>query len=211
MKQKTDPTELALRGMPRCRVARGGGGGGGGAEEGAGPGHHPPRGSRGRGRKNFAATPSQVGNIITTCLPAEEAIFFEKALFDKCATFVENACSAPHGQQGQESQERQDPNVLGYLSKVPVQCILEALKECFPTRCVRISRLSSVADLTCGFEPISDTSTLSPGSITVGSKPLSVQGEWLQFYLLECLVNFAKRPPRVANTKDCSNNAKTLR
>ena len=206
MKRKTDPTELALRGMPRCRTARGGGGGG--AEEGAGPGHHPPRGSRGRGRKNFAATPSQVGNIITTCLPAEEAIFFEKALLDKCATFVENACSAPLGQQGQESQERQDPNVLGYLSKVPVQCILEALKECFPTRCVRISRLSSVADLTCGFEPISDTSTLSPGSITVGSKPLSVQGEWLQFYLLECLVNFAKRPPRVANTKDCSNKTK---
>jgi hypothetical protein len=90
MKRKTDPTELALRVMPRCRVARGGGGGGGGAEEGAGPGHHPPLGSCGRGRKNFAATPSQVGNIITTCLPAEEAIFFEKALFDKCATFVEN-------------------------------------------------------------------------------------------------------------------------
>ena len=113
MKRKTDPTELALRGMPRCRVARGGGGGG--AEEGAGPGHLPPRGSRGRARKNFAATPSQVGNIITTCLPADEAIFFEKALFDKCAPLVENASSAPHGQSGHKSQERHNPKLLGYL------------------------------------------------------------------------------------------------
>ena len=130
----------------------------------------------GSGRRHFEPSVKQVGMMVASCLPLEKSLLFEETLFSQCGKFK---------LQGGATSKDPGASRLGYLSKCPVECIEQTLEICFPGRDVLITRLSCVDD----YHPV--------GGCQV-SGPL-----WLQFYVMDCILNTSKRPPR--SFKACYN------
>jgi hypothetical protein len=80
MRRRTQPEELALRNMAHGRVS--------GQDDGGGDGYDPPQhgevtgkpNRRPHGCKDYVATVNQVANLVATCLPKEESLFFSQGL-----------------------------------------------------------------------------------------------------------------------------------
>ena len=194
MPRRTDPTDLTQRSLRVDRTNRG--------TRGADtltaatipplPEEHEVRSNRTAqsGRRHFASSLSQVGDMIASCLPSDKALLFKRTLLSEGNKFREGggAFSTCPGRTR-----------LGYLSKCPVECIEEALKICFAGRAVLVTRLSSVDE----YEP-------------VGTRCGDVSGSsssWLQFYVMDGVLNRSLRPPRKETPNKvvlCNNNVVEL-
>jgi hypothetical protein len=93
MKQKTDPSELALQGMPRCQSCP--------AMMGVAPKEMAPVTIYPMVKARKTLPPQcclRLEKSLQLVYHQEEAIFFEKTLANKCTAFVENTCSTSNGQ-----------------------------------------------------------------------------------------------------------------
>ena len=199
MPRRTDPTELTQRSLRSDRTNRGKrsvdsstlpvpAAMPGGTTILPQPEEHEVRANRTAqsGRRHFGHSPEQVGNMIASCLPSDKVILFKRTLRSECKKFREGngAFSTCPGRTR-----------LGYLSKCPVECIEEALKICFAGYAVLITRLSSVDE----YEPA--------GGVGAGCGDfLDSSSSWLQFYVMDCILNRSLRPPRKETQSKVANN-----
>ena len=165
-------------------------------------------GPKSRSRSDFMPSHPQLSALVAKCLPLEKASLFPKAYADSLDSFQKaknlrsggnedhtmgvtaSVVAAPAGRLNPGA----DP--LGFICRSPVSCIRQALENLFVPfgSDVTVTRLESVDEVRPG--GVCPSRRVSQQDEVIDVDGLG-EGEWLQFFLMDVVLERQKRPPRV--------------